>query len=198
MGLILAGGLSRRMGGGDKGLSLLGGETILERIAGRMKPQVEVLFLNANGDPDRLADLGLAILPDTLPGFPGPLAGVLAGLDHAAHAGYQQVAVVPCDAPFLPADLVARLGAAAGSSGGAVATSGGRRHPTAALWPVRLHAALKSALVEEDQRRVETILRRYDFVEVEWPVEPLDPFMNVNDRDGLAAARDLLERWPQA
>lgn len=198
MGVILAGGLSRRMGGGDKGLSLLGDETILQRIAGRMRPQVETLFLNANGEPGRLASLGLPILPDTLPGFPGPLAGVLAGLEHGAATGFAQVMVVPCDAPFLPFDLVARLQAGGGSERGAVATSGRRRHPTAALWPVHLRQALRQALVEEDQRRVETILRRHDFVEVEWPMEPFDPFVNVNDPIGLADARALLARWPAA
>lgn len=198
MGLILAGGLSRRMGGGDKGLSLLGGQTILERIVKRMRPQVEMLILNANGDQARLAGLGLPILPDTLPDFPGPLAGVLAGLDHAAQAGFAQMMVVPCDAPFLPANLVARLRSAAGGQGGALAVSGGRRHPAVALWPVTLRHALRKALVEEDQRRVEIILRRHGFIEVEWPVEPFDPFINVNDPQGLAAAQDLLERWPAA
>jgi len=106
--------------------------------------------------------------------------------------------VVPCDAPFLPTDLVARLSEAAGQEQGAVTVSGGRRHPTVALWPVRLREALRRALVEEDQRRVEIILRRHDFVEVEWPVEPLDPFVNVNDSTGLAEAKALLERWPAA
>ncbi|WP_413993002.1 molybdenum cofactor guanylyltransferase MobA [Labrys okinawensis] len=198
MGLILAGGLSSRMGGGDKGLSRLGEATILERIVARLTPQVQVLFLNANGDPSRLAKLSLPILADTLPDFPGPLAGVLAGLDHAAQVGFAEVVVVPCDAPFLPADLVARLRAAVGGKGGAVSVSGGRRHPTAALWPVHLRQVLRVALVEENQRRVETFLRRHGFVEVAWPAEPFDPFMNVNDPDGMVQARALLERWPQA
>jgi molybdenum cofactor guanylyltransferase len=198
MGLILAGGLSRRMGGGDKGLSLLGDATILERIIRRLSPQVEALFLNANGAPERLVGLGLPILPDTLPNFPGPLAGVLAGLEQAARAGYKQVAVVPCDTPFLPVDLVARLRAAAGHEGGAVAVSGGRRHPAVALWPVHLGRALRTALVEEDQRRVEIMLRRHGFVEVGWPTEPLDPFVNVNDPEGLSRAQALLEHWPGA
>jgi molybdenum cofactor guanylyltransferase len=198
MGLILAGGLSRRMGGGDKGLSLLGDATILERIIRRLSPQVESLFLNANGAPERLAGFGLPILPDTLPDFPGPLAGVLAGLEQAVRSGFAQVAVVPCDAPFLPVDLVARLRDAAGEEGGAVAVSGGRRHPAVALWPIQLRQALRAALVEEDKRRVDLVLRRLGFVEVEWPVEALDPYLNVNDPEGLAQARALLERWPQA
>ena len=132
LGVILAGGLSRRMDGGDKGLVRLGTVSILERIASRIRPQVDDLVLNANGDGTRLASLGLPILPDTVANFPGPLAGVLAGLDHAAEAGFAQLMVVPCDAPFLPVDLVARLQVAAGE-GGAVAVSGGRRHPAVAL-----------------------------------------------------------------
>ncbi|MFC2249749.1 molybdenum cofactor guanylyltransferase MobA [Labrys portucalensis] len=198
MGVILAGGLSRRMGGGDKGLSLLGGRTILERIAARLRPQVRALFLNANGDAARFETLSLPILPDGVPDFPGPLAGVLAGLDHAAQAGFNEVAVVPCDAPFLPADLVARLRAGTQAGRGAVAVSAGRRHPTAALWPVHLRSALRKALVEEDQRRLEAILRRHDFAEVTWPAEPFDPFANVNDSAGMAEAEALLARFPAA
>lgn len=198
MGVILAGGLSRRMGGGDKGLSLLGGRTILERIVARLRPQVDVLFLNANGDASRFHALGLPILPDGVPDFPGPLAGVLAGLDHAAQAGFAQVAVVPCDTPFLPGDLVARLRDGAGEGRGAVATSAGRRHPTSALWPAGLREALRKALVDEDQRRVETILRRHDFAEVGWPADPFDPFANVNDPGGMAEAQALLARYPAA
>ncbi|WP_448953199.1 molybdenum cofactor guanylyltransferase MobA [Labrys neptuniae] len=198
MGVILAGGLSRRMGGGDKGLSQLGDATILQRIATRLRPQVAALFLNANGEADRFGAIGLPVLADGLPDFPGPLAGVLAGLDHAAEAGFAQVMAVPCDAPFLPEDLVARLHAVAGPAGGAVAISAGRRHPTVALWPVRLRAALRTALVDEDQRRVETILRRHDFVEVAWPADPFDPFANVNDPAGMAQAEALLARFPAA
>ena len=198
MGVILAGGLSRRMGGGDKGLSLLGGRTILERIAARLRPQVRALFLNANGDAARFEALSLPILPDGVPDFPGPLAGVLAGLDHAAQAGFDEVAVVPCDAPFLPADLVARLRAGTQAGRGAVAVSAGRRHPTASLWPVDLRTTLRKALVEEDQRRVETILRQHDFAEVAWVAEPFDPFVNVNDPDGMAEAEALLARFPTA
>ncbi|WP_454814619.1 molybdenum cofactor guanylyltransferase MobA [Labrys neptuniae] len=198
MGVILAGGLSRRMGGGDKGLSFLGGQTILERIAGRLRPQVDALFLNANGDAGRFETLGLPILPDGVPDFPGPLAGVLAGLDHAAQAGFAEVIAVPCDAPFLPEDLVARLRAGTQMGRGAVAVSAGRRHPTAALWPVHLRTALRQALVEEDQRRVETILRRHDFAEVVWSADPFDPFANVNDPEGMAEAQALLALFPAA
>ncbi|MDQ0394245.1 molybdenum cofactor guanylyltransferase MobA [Labrys monachus] len=198
LGVVLAGGLSRRMGGGDKGLADLGGASILERIVRRMAPQVAALVLNANGDPARFGALGLAVVPDDVADFPGPLAGVLAALDHAAAAGFAQVVAVPCDAPFLPADLVARLQAGACEGNGAVAVSGGRRHPAVALWPVALRVALRRALLEEDQRRVEIILRRHGFVEVEWAAAPFDPFANVNDPEGLAQAAAVVARWPEA
>jgi len=198
LGVVLAGGLSRRMGGGDKGLSELGGRTILERIVRRIGPQVDELVLNANGDAARFAALGVPVVPDNVADFPGPLAGVLAALDHAAARGIPDVVAVPCDAPFLPADLVRRLRDGAPEGRGAVAVSAGRRHPAVALWPVGLRGALRTALVEEGQRRVEIILRRHDFAEIHWPAEPFDPFVNVNDREGLAQAAFLLARWPDA
>lgn len=196
LAIILAGGLSRRMGGGDKGLSLVAGRSILARIAGRIAPQVDAVVLNANDDPGRFSALGLPVIADTVPGRPGPLAGVLAGLDHAA-GRFDQVLTVPCDAPVLPNDLAMRLQAAAGQ-GGAVAASGGRRHPAVALWPVTARDALRAALVERDVRRVDTVQRDLGFVEVDWPAEPFDPFINVNDQAGLAQASELLQRFPTA
>jgi len=188
-GAILAGGLSRRMGGGDKGLLLWQGRSLIEHVALRLRPQVSRLVLNANGDPGRFASFGLPVVADDLPGFPGPLAGVLAVLEHFRAGTETHVMVVPCDAPQLPADLVARLAAAWQAAGalGALAVSAGRRHPAVALWPVALAPALRDALVEEDLRRVDTFLRRHGFVEVEWLAEPADPFVNVNTPEGLAA-----------
>src|SRR4051812_26064111 len=110
LGVILAGGLARRMGGGDKGLVDVGGRAMLAHTIARMKPQVSLLILNANGDPARFAPFGLRVVADGVPGHPGPLAGVLAALDDAAaQPGFEWVAVAPCDAPFLPYDLVAGL-----------------------------------------------------------------------------------------
>jgi len=188
-GAILAGGLSRRMGGGDKGLALLQGQPLIGHVVAALRAQVSRLVLNANGDPGRFERFGLPVIADSLPGFPGPLAGVLAVLDYFQAEGVSYVMVVPCDAPCLPADLVARLAAARQAAGaaGALAVSGGRRHPAVALWPVALAPALRTALVEEDQRRVDAFLRRHEFAEVEWPVEPFDPFVNVNTPEGLAA-----------
>lgn len=198
LGIILAGGLARRMGGGDKGLLDLGGRAMLARAVARLAPQVSLLVLNANGDPARFAAFGVPVVADGVPGHPGPLAGVLAGLDAAAAGpGIDWVAVAPCDAPFLPQDLVAGLHRARRGSG-AVAVSGGRAHPTAALWPVACRQALRRALVEEGVRRVATMIERLGFAEAEWPAEPFDPFVNVNDPEGLASAERLLARWPGA
>src|SRR5437870_11831766 len=142
LGVVLAGGLARRMGGGDKARLRVGGRTILERVLARLKPQCAALILNANGDPTRFADTGLDVVPDSVPGFAGPLAGILAGLDWAAahRPDCPYIASVATDAPFLPTDLVARLAAELGAAhaGLACAASGGRAHPVFGLWPVRL------------------------------------------------------------
>jgi len=194
-GILLAGGLSRRMGGGDKSLRLVGGETILARAVARVRPQVEGLALNANGDPVRFAEFGLPVVPDSLADFPGPLAGVLAGLDWAAESvpGATHVASFATDAPFLPEDLVARLAQALerDSADLACAASGGRHHPVFGLWPVRLRFALRQAMVEEGIRKVDVWTGRYRLAVADWPAEPLDPFFNANEPDDLAAAERL-------
>lgn len=196
-GLILAGGLSRRMGGGDKGLRTLGSETVLSRIVRRLTPQASPLLLNANGPAERFG-LGLTVVADALPGHPGPLAGILAGLDQLAEAlpEVRFLLTVPSDCPFLPHDLAARLMAAAGSSGAAYATSGGRDHPVVGLWPVSSREALRRLLVEEDERRMMRWARQAGAAPVEWPTEPLDPFLNLNTPDDLATAERLLAAYP--
>ncbi|MDB5409048.1 MAG: molybdopterin-guanine dinucleotide biosynthesis protein, partial [Rhodospirillales bacterium] len=145
-GILLAGGLSRRMGGGDKTLRRLGGQPILARIIARVAPQVQALALNANGDPARFAEYGLPVVPDSVAGFAGPLAGVLAGLDWAAGLpGVTHVASFATDAPFVPTNLVARMQTAIAHDGAdlACAASGGRTHPVFGLWPVDLREALR-------------------------------------------------------
>lgn len=191
LGLILAGGLGRRMGGADKPLLRLGGRTLLERVVERLRPQCPGgLCLSANGDPGRFASFPGPILPDTAPGNPGPLAGILAGLDFAAEQrpDVTHVLSVPGDAPFLPDDLAERLFAALGPAPIALAVSGGREHYTVALWPVALRADLRGALVERDERRLGTFVARHGAVAVEWPVRPVDPFLNVNTPVDLATA----------
>jgi molybdenum cofactor guanylyltransferase len=195
LGLVLAGGLARRMGGGDKARIKIGGATILERVLRRLKPQCAALILNANGDPARFADTGLPVVPDSVPGFAGPLAGILAGLDWAAaqRPDLTDVASVPGDCPFLPGDLVARLFAERAAAGTplACARSGDWRHPVVGLWPVALRDDLRHALVVEDLHKIEIWTGRHGIVTVDWPVEPIDPFFNVNTPEDAAAAERM-------
>ena len=194
-GVLLAGGLSRRMGGGDKTLKGLAGRPILGHAIERLRPQVACLVLNANGDPARFAEWRLPVQADTVPDYAGPLAGVLAGMEWAErHApGCELVLTAPTDAPFLPRDLVERLEAGRARAGAdiACAASGGRAHPPVALWPVGLAEDLRLAMVEEGLRKVDVFTARYGLARVDWPVEPLDPFMNVNTPEDLERAEAL-------
>jgi molybdopterin-guanine dinucleotide biosynthesis protein A len=196
VGLLLAGGQSRRMGGGDKALRLLGDVTLLDRVIERLRPQVDALLLNANGDPARFAGFALPVVPDSIPGFAGPLAGVLAGLDWAAaeRPDCSYVVSVATDAPFLPADLVARLAEGRQKAGAdlASAASGGRTHPVFGLWPVRLREDLRRALVDQDIRKVDLFTGRYRLATVSFPATPVDPFFNANRPEDFDAAAALL------
>lgn len=194
-GVLLAGGQARRMGGGDKCLRTLGGETLLARAVRRLDGQVGRLVLNANGDPARFAGFGLPVIADPVEGFAGPLAGVLAGLDWAAgQGGVAWVVTVPTDAPAFPEDLVPRLGGALQSQDAeiACASSGGRHHPVFGLWPVNLRGALREALIDRDVRKVDVFTAAYRMAVADWPAEPLDPFLNVNRPEELEAAERLL------
>jgi molybdopterin-guanine dinucleotide biosynthesis protein A len=202
LGLVLAGGLARRMGGGDKPRTKIGGATILSRVLERMKPQCVRLILNANGDPARFADTGLPVIPDDVPDFAGPLAGILAGLDWAAtHApDVSHVESVPGDCPFLPRDLVARLHEARQTQNQplACARSGEWRHPVVGLWPVALRADLRKALTQEGLRKIEAWTARHGVALAHWPAEPVDPFFNVNTPEDAAAAEHLAAQHPDA
>jgi molybdopterin-guanine dinucleotide biosynthesis protein A len=195
LGLVLAGGLARRMGGGDKARIRIGGKTILERVLACLKPQCSRVILNANGDPARFADSGLPVVADDVPDFAGPLAGILAGLDWvAAHAPeIADVVSVPGDCPFLPGDLVARLSAARRASGQplACARSGEWRHPVVGLWRVALRDDLRKALVEENLHKIETWTARHGVAIADWPDKPIDPFFNVNTPDDATAAERI-------
>jgi molybdopterin-guanine dinucleotide biosynthesis protein A len=197
LGLVLAGGLARRMGGGDKARIKVGGATILERVLARLMPQCARIILNANGDPARFADSGLTVVPDDVPGFAGPLAGILAGLDWAAAhmPEVADIASVPGDCPFLPSDLVARLAAARTAAGAplACARSAEWRHPVVGLWPVALRADLRRALIEEDLHKIEIWTARHGVAIAEWPAEPVDPFFNVNTPEDAATAERMAE-----
>ncbi len=195
LGLVLAGGLARRMGGGDKTRIRLGDKTILERVLARLKPQCMAIILNANGDPARFADTSLPVVADSVEGFAGPLAGILAGLDWAAaHApAIRDIASVPGDCPFLPGDLVARLSAARQAAGVplACARSGEWRHPVVGLWPVALREDLRKALTEENMRKIEAWTARHGVAVADWPATPIDPFFNVNTPADAAEAKRI-------
>jgi molybdopterin-guanine dinucleotide biosynthesis protein A len=194
-GLVLAGGLARRMGGGDKARIRIGGKTILERLLTRLTPQCSGVILNANGDLARFADTGLRVVADSIPDFAGPLAGILAGLDWAAAnvPGIADIVSVPGDCPFLPPDLVERLSAARQAAGAplACARSGDWRHPVVGLWRVALRDDLRKALVEEGLHKIEIWTARHGVALADWPATPVDPFFNVNTPDDAAEAERI-------
>jgi molybdopterin-guanine dinucleotide biosynthesis protein A len=198
-GIVLAGGLATRMGGGDKGFLTLGDKTLLDHVITRLRPQCDPIALNANGDPMRFASLGLPVLPDSVPGFPGPLAGILAGLDWASSLGREAIVTVAQDTPFLPVDLVDRLQQALSQGGVSVALAASadedgtlRRHPTFGLWPVALREDLRVAL-GQGVRKVGLWAHRHGVAVATFSSEPIDPFFNVNTPEDARKARKLLE-----
>jgi len=194
-GVLLAGGLARRMGGGDKPMRTIAGRTILERVIARLAPQCAGLILNANGDPARFASFGLPVIADSVADFPGPLAGILAALDWTAsqRPEVKFVLSAAADCPFLPRDLVARLDEAREAQDAelAVAASGAQTHPVIGLWSVALREQLRHALVVEDIRKIDRWTARYKLVTVTWPTTPLDPFFNANTVEDVAEAERL-------
>jgi molybdopterin-guanine dinucleotide biosynthesis protein A len=194
-GVLLAGGLARRMGGGDKPMRTIAGRTILDRVIARLNPQCNGLVLNANGDPARFAAFGLPVIADGVADFPGPLAGILAALDWAAanRPDVKLVLSAAGDCPFLPRDLVSRLHGAleAEKAELAVAASDGQSHPVIGLWSVALREQLRHALVVEDIRKIDRWTARYKLATVTWPTSPLDPFFNANTMDDIAEAERL-------
>jgi molybdenum cofactor guanylyltransferase len=202
LGLVLAGGLARRMGGGDKARLRIGNSTILQRVLARVGPQCTRVFINANGDPTRFADTGLPVVADSVPDFAGPLAGILAGLDWAAAnaPACEWLLSVPGDCPFLPADLAVRLHRARTNAGTplACARSGEWRHPVVGLWSVSLREDLRHALLEENLRKIEQWTERHGVAIADWPTEPIDPFFNVNTPEDAARAEAIAVQYPNA
>lgn len=194
--VILAGGLARRMGGGDKPLKTIGGETILDRVIDCVTPQCAAIALNANGDPIRFAQWSLPVVADSIEGFAGPLAGVLAGMDWAAEHAPQAsfLLSVAADCPFLPKDLVTKLESVreAANADICVAHSGDQAHPVIALWRVSLREDLRHALAVENMRKIDRWTARYKMARADWLVEPVDPFFNANSPEDIAEAERLL------
>jgi molybdopterin-guanine dinucleotide biosynthesis protein A len=204
LGCILAGGQSRRMGGGDKSLMDLGGKTMLDLILARLKPQLDDIILNANGDPDRFARFDLPVAADPVGDFAGPLAGVLAGMTyaHAQRPDVTHIVSVAGDTPFFPTSLVARLCAAVPADRPviALASSAEKLHPVFGLWPVRLKVDLEDWLRSGKTGKVLAFVDCYDSVEVSFDPDPasgLDPFFNANKPDDLATVRDALSYVPR-
>lgn len=195
-GVILAGGRSSRLGGGDKSLLTIAGQPMLGRVIDRFAPQVDSLAINANGDATRFAPFKLPVLADTITGYAGPLAGILAGLDWAASlAGVTHVATVAGDTPFVPRDLVERL-AAGRAAQIVIAASGGHVHPVVGLWPVGVRLLLAEFLAINPSRRVTAFTEamgagHVDFALLQGASGPVDPFFNVNTPDDLATAQTL-------
>jgi molybdopterin-guanine dinucleotide biosynthesis protein A len=198
IGIILAGGLARRMGGGDKGLLSVGGVPIIARVIAVMRGQCDGLVLSANGDPTRWAAHDLPVVADDVEDHPGPLAGVLAGLDWVArhHPRCLFAVTAPTDTPFLPRDFVARLQDVRIEDRALIvcARSGGATHPVATLWSVALRHDLRKALTQEGLRKVGAFLDRHPVAYADWPIHPHDPFFNANAPEDLAAAELIAAR----
>ncbi|MDV7339154.1 molybdenum cofactor guanylyltransferase MobA [Terasakiella sp. A23] len=190
--VLLAGGLATRMGGGDKGLKQVDGKAILDRVLDCIKPQTDVIVINANGEGSRFDSYGLPVVSDSVEGFVGPLAGILAGMD--ALNEYSHILSVPTDTPFLPDDLVAKLYAPIekGEAAIVLARSGGYDHPVVGIWPTALREDLRKALVEEDIRKLKKWISRYSYATVEWSTDPVDPFFNANSPEDIAASSQLI------
>jgi molybdopterin-guanine dinucleotide biosynthesis protein A len=197
-GLVLAGGLARRMGGGDKARIKIGGVTILDHVLATLSGQVQGMVINANGDATRFADTGLDVVSDSVPDFAGPLAGILAGLDYLAEQdnGIEWILSVPGDCPFLPDDLTERLHEARRKMGAGVplacARSGEWRHPVVGLWPLALREDLRKALMVEGLHKIEIWTARHGIAIADWPDQPVDPFFNVNTPEDVARAEKIV------
>lgn len=203
VGVILAGGLASRMGGGDKGLRMLGEMPVLRRVVEHMRCWTDVILLSANDDPARFAGLdwlaGVEIVVDTEPGRPGPLAGILAAMDRAVVVAPDRTHLlcVPCDTPFLPANLWPLLAAGLTRDAGTVAMAlgpDGTRHPTVSLWPLTARDTLHRALREEGLRKVGAVAARLGMTGVPFPAGPggIDPFFNINGPDDLVRAEEII------
>lgn len=192
--VLLAGGMARRMGGGDKPLRALAGKPILAHVIARIVPQASATALNANGDHARFGEWGLPLIADIIPDYPGPLAGIHAGMLWA-QGRFPEIASIPTDTPFLPDDLIESLHDARNATNAdiAVASSGGQPHPVVALWPVALAEELHR-FVSAGGRRVTEFTAHYNVVHVDFPVVDIDPFFNINSLEDLEQAEAAIKK----
>lgn len=201
LGVVLAGGRATRMGGVDKPLLRLGGRTLLSHVIERLAPQCDGVIVSANGDPERFEEVGVPVVPDDLPDHPGPLAGILAAMEWGALQSppFSWIVSVPGDTPFLPGDLVLRLHEAREGAHAplACAVSGSRSHPAVGLWPTDLKNDLRRCLSVEHLRSVHGWAGRHGAAQASWPVEPYDPFFNINTPEDLDTAKSLLAQISQ-
>jgi molybdopterin-guanine dinucleotide biosynthesis protein A len=188
------------MGGADKPLLSIGGRSLLSRVVERLGPQCNGVVINRNGPLDCVEEPALPIVPDSIPDFPGPLAGILAALDWTAlsHPSIEWVVSVPCDTPFLPLDLVSRLHEGRAVSGARIACAASRHrvHHAVGLWPVALRHDLREAITLEGERSIRGWAAPQGFAHVDWPSDPVDPFFNINTFEDLAEADLMVERLP--
>ncbi|MEM8790214.1 MAG: molybdenum cofactor guanylyltransferase MobA [Pseudomonadota bacterium] len=197
-GVILAGGLARRMGGGDKAVREVAGRPLLAHVIDRLEPQVDAVALNANGDPERFAEYGLPVIADTIEGFVGPLGGVLAGLRWAETNGFTHIVTAAADTPFFPPDLVSRLVGAATHEDQPIALAattdpkrGLSEHPTFGLWPVALADNLEEALTVGQMRKVIVWTSRHGAARAVFDDAGAYPFFNVNTPEDLLEAERI-------
>jgi molybdenum cofactor guanylyltransferase len=196
IGVLLAGGLARRMGGGDKCLKILGGKTLLSYAIDAATPQVSQLILNANGDSSRFVEFKLPVVPDVVDGAQGPLAGVLTGMEWASRnvTNCEWVVTFPTDAPFFPNDLVERMLEKVHNKNAdmACARSNERTHPVFALWPIKLAGDLRRAMLEENLRKIDKWTEKFNVINVNWSTDIIDPFFNINCAEDLEQAKEFL------
>jgi molybdopterin-guanine dinucleotide biosynthesis protein A len=195
LGVILAGGLSTRMGGGDKSLLPLNERPLMAHVIDRLGVQVDKMVINANGDPERLAQFKLPVTADSIDNFAGPLAGILAGMDYAAEHGHEHILVVAADTPFFPTDLAQRLSVDAKPINIARDDNAVEKfslHPTFGLWDVSLREDIRAALMD-DMRKVMGFVKQNDWRGVEWVSDGFDPFFNVNTPADMAQAELILK-----
>ena len=199
LGCVLAGGLSRRMGGLEKAFIPLGGRPLLMHVLMRLERQVGMAIVNANGSPERFLGVSPNIVPDSVDGFPGPLAGVLTGIEWAIENAphIKWVVTCACDTPFLPRDFVSGLFQALERDGAEMvcAASGGQNHPVFGLWPVSLASELREAIVDDGVRKVDAWTGEYKLAIAQFPITPYDPFFNTNRPEDIGKAQTILTEY---